>query len=160
MRLIRILFEFMEALDKIDRRILRELKNDGRLSNVQLAERINMSPSACLRRVQELEKTGVIKGYRAVIDPARVGRSVIVFVSVGLDRHRKQDQTEFEQAMNKAEEVVECHNISGNVEYLLRVEVESLEDYKRFHTEVLGTVSVVSSIVSHFAMGCSKDERG
>lgn len=150
----------MSSMDEIDLRILRELKTDGRLSNVQLAERINMSPSACLRRVQELEKSGVISGYRAVIDSAKVGRSVIVYVSVGLARHRKQDQAEFEKAMYLAEEVVECHNISGMVEYLLRVEVKSLEDYKRFHTEVLGTVSVVSSIVSHFVMGSPKNERG
>ncbi len=119
-----------------------------------------MSPSACLRRVQELEKSGIISGYRAVIDSAKIGRAVTVYVSVGLARHRKQDQAEFEKAMYLAEEVVECHNISGMVEYLLRVEVKSLEDYKRFHTDILGTVSVVSSIVSHFVMGSPKNDRG
>lgn len=160
MRYFSILIEFMTDIDEIDRRILRELKSDGRLSNVQLAERINLSPSACLRRVQELEKNKTILGYRAVIDPAQLGRLVTVFVTVGLARHRNQDQKEFEQAMERAAEVVECHNISGTVEYLLRVEVKSLEDYKRFHTDVLGVVPVVSSIVSHFVMGTSKDERG
>jgi len=149
----------MSVLDEIDTKILRELMRDGKLSNNQLAERINRSPSACLRRVQELEKIGAIRGYRAVIDPAHLGRFVTVYVAVGLYRHRKQDQAEFEEAMCRASEVVECHNISGTVEYLLRVEVQSLDDYKRFHTDVLGTVSVVSSIVSHFVMGTPKDER-
>ncbi len=147
-------------MDRIDRSILRELARDGRISNVALAERVGLSPSACLRRVQELERSGVIRGYRAVTDPARTGRGFAAYVMVGLSSHTKAAQEGFERAMAVAPEVVECHNIAGAFEYLLRVESADLADYKRFHTEVLGTRSHVNAITSYIVMGSPKDERG
>ena len=149
----------MTDLDAIDQRILRELRRDGRLSNLALAERVGLSPSATLRRVQELERRGVIRGFRAVLDPAQVGRGYVVYVAVGLSEHTKAAQKGFEAAMAAAPEVAECHNIAGAFEYLLRVEARDLAAYKTFHTEVLGTVPAVRSITSYIVMESSKDER-
>ena len=146
-------------MDGIDHKILRELRLDGRISNVALAERVNLSPSACLRRVQELERSGVIGGYRVVTNPKHMGRGFAAYVMVGLSSHTKAAQEGFERAMAVAPEVVECHNIAGAFEYLLRVESADLSDYKRFHTEVLGTQSHVNAITSYIVMGSSKDER-
>lgn len=145
--------------DAIDRKILQELKSDGRISNVQLAKRVGLSSSACLRRVHELEQVGVIKGYRAVLDPQRIGRGFIAYVTVGLSLHTKAAQEGFERAMLVASEVVECHNVTGTFEYLLRVESANIESYKRFHTDKLGTLSHVSSINTYLVMGSPKDER-
>ena len=149
----------MAEIDAIDRRILRELKTNARISNVQLAERVNLSPSACLRRVQELERSGVIQGYRVITNPERTGRGFIAYVMVGLSSHTKAAQQSFEQAMATAQEVVECHNITGAFEFVLRIECADLAEYKHFHTEILGTRSHVSSITSYIVMDSSKDER-
>jgi DNA-binding Lrp family transcriptional regulator len=146
-------------MDAIDHKILHELQRDGRISNLQLAGRVGLSPSACLRRVQSLEASGVIKGYRAVLDRAQLGSGLIIFVMVGLSGQLQQDALAFEQAMAQAPEVLECHNITGSVEYLLRVEVSDLAAYKHFHSDVLGTLAQVSSITSHVCLGSSKDLR-
>lgn len=145
--------------DEISARILRALQGDGRISNLELAERVGLSPSACLRRVQELERRGVIRGYRARVDAEQVGRGFVVFVAVGLAEHTKQAQVEFERAMLRAPEVAECHNVAGVFEYLLRVEVADLPAYKAFHTDKLGTVPHVRSITSHMVMETAKDLR-
>jgi DNA-binding Lrp family transcriptional regulator len=149
----------MVKMDEINRRILRVLQADGRISNLDLAGRVGLSPSASLRRVQELERSGVIKGYRAVLDPAAMGTGFVAYVAVSLNVHTKHAQQAFERAMARAPEVRECHNITGTVEYLMRVEAEDLTAYKAFHTDVLGTVSVVNSITSYVVMGSPKDER-
>ncbi len=149
----------MAKLDQIDRRIVRELSRDGRLSNLSLAERVGLSPSACLRRVQELERSGVIKGYRAVLDRAALDGGFIAYITVGLATHTKAAQMAFEHAMQAAGEVLECHNVTGTVEYLLRVEVADLRAYKAFHTDVLGTLDQVRSLTSYIVMGSPKDER-
>ncbi len=146
-------------MDHIDEHILRELGRDGRVSNLELAERVGLSPSACLRRVQELERSGIIKGYRAVTDRAALGVGFVAYITVGLNEHTKAAQEGFERAMQRAPEVRECHNITGSVEYLLRVEAADLVAYKRFHTEVLGTVPHVNAITSYVVMGSPKDER-
>ena len=151
--------QFMNDIDQINRNILRELQANGRISNLELADKVGLSPSACLRRVQELERSGVITGYRAVLNRAATGGGFLAYVTVGLSHHTKADQTAFEKAMQRAPEVRECHNITGTVEYLLRVEVEDLAAYKHFHTEVLGTVPQVSSITSYIVMGSPKDLR-
>jgi DNA-binding Lrp family transcriptional regulator len=149
----------MAELDRIDRRILHELTGDARLSNVELAGRVGLSPSATLRRVQELERSGVIRGYRAVLDPAALGVGLVVYVTVGLSRHTRQEQRDFERHMAQAAEVRECHNITGTVEYLLRIETADLPAYKHFHTEVLGALPQVSTITSYIVMESPKDER-
>ena len=146
-------------MDAIDAKILRQLEKDGRVTNLQLAERIGLSPSACLRRVQALEAAGVIKGYRAILDRAQLGAGLTVFVMVGLSGQLQRDSQAFERAMAEAPEVIECHNVTGSVEYLLRVEVADLAAYKHFHSDVLGTLSQVRSITSHVSLGSSKDLR-
>ena len=147
----------MSEIDSINDSILRELDQDGRIRNAELAERVGLSPSACLRRVREMERTGLIKGYRAVLDRTRLGGAVTVFVTVGLSGHLRKDALAFERAMQAAPEVRECHNITGVVEYLLRVEVADLAAYKRFHADTLGTVPQVASITSHVLLGSAKD---
>lgn len=149
----------MTKLDEINRRILRELSRNGRLANLDLADRVGLSPSACLRRVQELERAGVIAGYRAVIDPARIGIGFVAYVTVGLSLHTKAAQESFERAMSLAPEVTECHNVTGTIEYILRVECADLAAYKHFHTDVLGTVPVVAAITTHVVMGSPKNAR-
>ncbi len=150
----------MTYIDPINDKILRILSRDGRISNLQLADQVGLSPSACLRRVQELERSGVIRGYHARLDPAQTGRAYVVYVAVGLSEHTKSAQAGFEQAMERADEVTECHNVAGAFEYMLRVEVADLPAYKAFHTDKLGTVPHVRSITSYMVMGTPKDTRG
>jgi Lrp/AsnC family transcriptional regulator, leucine-responsive regulatory protein len=149
----------MTALDDIDHRILRELVRDGRQSNLALADRVGLSASACLRRVQALERSGVIRGYRAVLDPGRMGVGFVAYVTVGLGTHTKAAQEAFERAISRASEVRECHNITGTVEYLLRIEAADLAAYKHWHTEVLGVLPQVRSITTFVVMGSPKDDR-
>ncbi len=151
--------QLMTKIDQINDAILHELSRDGRISNLTLADKVGLSPSACLRRVQELERSGVIKGYRVRLDPAQTGRAYVVYVAVGLSEHTKAAQEGFEQAMRRAEEVTECHNVAGAFEYILRVEVADLPAYKAFHTDTLGTVPHVRSITSYMVMGSPKDVR-
>jgi len=149
----------MTKLDDTDHRILRELSRDARQSNLQLAERVGLSPSACLRRVQALERSGVVRGYRAVLDPAAMGIGFVAYVTVGLGSHSKAAQEAFERAVSRAGQVRECHNITGTVEYLLRIEVADLAAYKHWHTEVLGTLPQVRAITTYVVMDSPKDGR-
>ena len=150
----------MTALDTIDHRILRALHQDGRISNVALAESVGLSPSACLRRVQDLERRGVIRGYRAVTDPAKLGLGFVAYLGIGLSVHTKTAQDAFERAMNAAPQVRECHNITGTIEYLLRVECADIPAFKDFHANVLGALPQVTTITTYVVMGSPKDERG
>jgi Lrp/AsnC family leucine-responsive transcriptional regulator len=147
----------MTSLDRIDENILRALERDGRMSNVDLARTVGLSPSACLRRVQELERVGIIAGYKAVLDRSKLGVGATIFVMVGLSGQLKKDAEAFEQAMSNAPEVRECHNVTGSVEYLLRVEVADLAAYKTFHADTLGVLPQVNSITSLVCLGSAKD---
>jgi Lrp/AsnC family transcriptional regulator, leucine-responsive regulatory protein len=120
---------------------------------------VGLSPSACLRRVQELERRGAIRGYRAVLDPGARGVGFVAYITVGLREHTKAAQEAFERAVARAPQVVECHNVTGAVEYLLRVEVADLTAYKAFHTDVLGVLPQVSSLTTFVVMGSPKDLR-
>jgi len=144
---------------RITERILQELRRDGRLPNTELAARVGLSPSACLRRVQELERRGIISGYRAVISPQARNIGFVAYVAVGLSRHSNEAQRSFERACLAAPAVRECHNITGTVEYLLRVEVADLAAYKQFHNDVLGAFAWIATITTHVVMGSPKDER-
>lgn len=149
----------MDVNDHISDKILRELQRDGRIPNTELASRVGLSPSACLRRVQELERRGVISGYRAVINAHARGVGFIAYVNVGLSRHSNEAQKAFERACLAAPAVRECHNITGAIEYLLRVEVVDLAAYKQFHSDVLGAFPWIATITTHVVMGSPKDER-
>ncbi len=149
----------MSKIDQISQKILQELTRDGRISNLDLADKVGLSPSACLRRVQALERDGVITGYRATLNPAAMGAGFVAYVGVGLNNHAKASQEAFERAISRAPQVRECHNITGTIEYLLRVEVADLAAYKTFHTDILGTLPQVAAITSYVVMGSPKDER-
>jgi Lrp/AsnC family transcriptional regulator, leucine-responsive regulatory protein len=149
----------MTKIDRINERILRELSRDGRVSNTKLADRVGLSLSACLRRLQEFEHADIITGYRAVLNRAALGGGFVAYVAVGLNAHTKASQEAFERAMARAPEVREYHNVTGNIEYLLRVEAADIAAYKPFHAETLGTLSQVHSITSYVVMGSPRDDR-
>lgn len=149
----------MIEIDRLNNRILHELVQDGRVSNAELADRVGLSPSACLRRVQDLERSGVIKRYRAVLNQAALGIGFTAYIAVGLSDHSKASQEAFQDAITRSDEVIECHNITGSFEYLLRVETRDLVAYKTFHTDVLGALPQVKSITTYVVMDSPKDER-
>ena len=150
----------MTKFDRYNDLILRSLSSEGRISNTKLADKVGLSPSACLRRVQELEDLGVIRGYRAILDRDALNRNFLAYVTVGLSNHGIKSHKEFEKVMQDAVQVTECHNVAGAFEYLLRVEVKSTTDYKKFRAEVLGSLPQVNSITTYLVMNSSKDERG
>ena len=150
----------MAIFDRYNNNILRELTADGRISNIDLAERVGLSPSACLRRVQELEKSGVIAGYRAVLNPEAIGIGFIAYLAIGLGDHTLPSQLEFEAAMRDANEVRECHNVTGVVEYLVRIEVADIAAYKAFHVGVLGALPQVNAITTYVVLDSPKNGRG
>ena len=135
-------------MDAIERRILQALQQDGRISNQDLAERVGLSPSPCLRRVRGLEAAGLIQGYAALLDETRLGFSVSVFVSVQLDRQVDQALETFERTVKGFEEVVDCWLMTGNRDYLLRVATRDLADFEAFLTGKLTKVPGVANIES------------
>lgn len=150
----------MNDMDKFDETILSILEGDARISNVDLADRIGLSPPACLRRVQALERSGVISGYHAKLNRRALGRSFAAYMTVGLSSQKKAAHEAFEAAVKAAPQVAECHNITGSFEYLLRVEVADLDAYKEFHTEILGALPDVASITSFVVMASPKERIG
>lgn len=139
-------------LDRIDRKILDLLQQDARLPNNELAERVGLSPSPCLRRVKALEEAGVISRTVALIDPVAVDLPVNVFISVSLERQVEERLEAFERAVMDLPEVLECYLMTGDADYLLRVVVPDLASYERFLKEHLTRVSGVVSIRSSFAL--------
>ena len=140
-------------LDDIDRRILAALQADGRMTAQELADRVGLSASPCARRVRLLEEAGVVKGYVAVIDQAKVGLPISVFASVKLERQREDDLDRFSQAVARWPEVVDCYLMTGQRDYLLRIVVSDLESYERFIKDKLTRLDGVASIESSFALG-------
>lgn len=117
-------------LDRIDIRILHELQKNGRITNVELADLVHLSPSPCLMRVKKLQKGGYITGYAAQIDIAKLGPTITVFTEVTLKNHRKIDFEQFQRAAEKVDEIIECHLISGGYDYLLKFVTGSISDYQ------------------------------
>ncbi|RJF78162.1 Lrp/AsnC family transcriptional regulator [Azospirillum cavernae] len=139
-------------LDRIDRKILALLQENGRQPNNELADQVGLSPSPCLRRVKALEEAGVISRYVALVDPASVDLPVNIFVSVGLDRQIEERIDAFEAAVMERPEVLECYLMSGDADYLLRVVVPDLASYERFLKEHLTRIPGVAGIRSSFAL--------
>jgi Lrp/AsnC family leucine-responsive transcriptional regulator len=139
-------------MDEVDRSILAVLEKDGRISNAELAARVGLSPSPCLRRVRRLEETGVIRGYRALIDPVAAGRGLRVFVAVRLMRHARADVAAFERAVIQLPEVAYSHHVTGNYDYLLQVEVADLPAYEDFHANRLASLPGVAAVNSYVTM--------
>jgi Lrp/AsnC family transcriptional regulator, leucine-responsive regulatory protein len=139
-------------VDEVDRSILAVLEKHGRISNAELAAEVGLSPSPCLRRVRRLEETGVIRGYRTLIDPAAVGRGLRVFVGVRLMRHARADVAAFERAVLQLREVACSHHVTGNYDYLLQVEVADLPAYEDFHANRLASLPGVAMVNSYVTM--------
>ncbi len=147
-------------LDRIDRELLRLLQADGRLSNAALAEQVALSPSACLRRLQRLEDSGVIQGYRAALNGAAIGRPTTVFIEVTLNSQGTSALDAFERAVAACPDVLECHLMSGDFDYLLRVAVADLADYERLHRQQLAAFPHVARVRTAFAMRAVVPSRG
>jgi Lrp/AsnC family leucine-responsive transcriptional regulator len=143
-------------LDAFDHKIIAALQANGRLSNVELAERIGLSPSPCLRRVKRLERDGYIEGYRATLDRGRIGLGFTVFAGVRLEAHANARAGRFEDAVLKMREVVACHMVSGTVDYLLEVVVPDLAHYQRFLADRLLALPIVREVQSSIAIGTLK----
>jgi Lrp/AsnC family transcriptional regulator, leucine-responsive regulatory protein len=144
-------------LDKTDRRILEVLQVDGRLTNQEVAERVSLSPSPCLRRIRRLEKLGVIRQYVALLDPYRVGLGLLAFVSVHLEKRGSMPHDDFKARVQAWPEVVACFAMTGEMDYLLRVHVEDLQHFSRFVMEQLLTLPGVIDVKSSFALERVKD---
>ncbi|MEL7254278.1 MAG: Lrp/AsnC family transcriptional regulator [Pseudomonadota bacterium] len=143
-------------LDATDRKIIRALQQNGRMSNLDLSAKVNLSPSPCLRRLRNLERAGVIKGYSIDVDAAAYGLPVMAFVRVSLEKHSEDTVTEFEDRVRAIPEVLECFVMTGLSDYLLRVVVSDLEDYERFVRQRLHPMGGISSIDSSFVYGYVK----
>jgi Lrp/AsnC family leucine-responsive transcriptional regulator len=145
------------TLDRTDRRILDLLQQDGRLTNVELAAKVALSPSPCLRRVRALEEGGVIRAYVALVDPARVGLGLLAFVNVKLEKGGTLPIDDFLGAVQGWPEVVACYSMTGDTDYLLRVHVEDLEHYSRFMMNRLLKQPGVIDVRSNFVLERIKD---
>ena len=140
------------SLDTIDRRILENLQDDARMRNVDLAGKVGLSPSPCLRRVVNLEQTGVIRGYATLLDAEAVGLPVSIFVSVTLEKQIERALKVFEKHIRARPEVMECYLMTGDADYLLRVVTSDLAAYEKFLLEHLTRIPGVASIKSSFAL--------
>lgn len=139
-------------LDGINRRIIAELQANARLSNVELADRVGLSPSPCLRRVKRLEREGYIEGYRAALRRDRVGLGFSVFLAVKIDGHANERALKFEDAIGAMPEVIACHLVSGEADYLLEVVTPDLEHYQRFLVGKLLNLPIVREVRSNIAI--------
>ncbi|MGD0846330.1 Lrp/AsnC family transcriptional regulator [Bradyrhizobium sp.] len=139
-------------LDGVDRRIIAELQADGRLSNVELADKIGLSPSPCLRRVRRLERDGYIEGYRAALRRDRIGLGFSVFLGVKIDGHTNERALQFEKSVVAMPEIVACHLVSGEADYFLEVVVPDLADYQRFLVDKLLNMPIVREVRSNIAI--------
>ncbi|GGX55489.1 Lrp/AsnC family transcriptional regulator [Streptomyces chartreusis] len=139
-------------MDAIDEAIIAELERDGRLTNVELAQRVGLTTGPCLRRVQRLEADGVISGYRAVIDPGSVGRSFEVLIDLGLESQDAETVEHFERTLAEAAEVLELRRMFGSPDYFVRVAVADLPAYEAFLSGRVMTIPRIKNVTSHFTM--------
>jgi len=140
------------SLDDTDQRILRKLQRKGRISNAELSESVNMSPSACHRRVQRLEQEGYIKDYVALLDARKMGVPTTVFVEITLQGQADEILEAFEKAVARIPDVLECHLMAGTADYILKVVAENTEDFARIHRQHLTRLPGVAQMQSSFAL--------
>ncbi|HVK93916.1 MAG TPA: Lrp/AsnC family transcriptional regulator [Noviherbaspirillum sp.] len=151
-------------LDKTDRKILSILQSDGRLTNQEVADRVNLSPSPCLRRIRQLEESGVIRQYVALLDPDKIGLGLLAYVNVRLEKHSdsptggsRSPRADFAASVAYWPEVVACYAMTGEMDYLLRVHVEDMEHFSHFMMETLLKHPAVLDVKSSFALQRIKD---
>lgn len=142
----------MQDLDSIDLRILQALQKEGRLSNADLSEKVNLSPSACHRRVARLEKDGYIREYVALLNPRMVERATTVFVEISLSGQSDEILDAFEKAVALLPEVLECHLTAGDADYLLKVALRDTDEFERIHRQHLSRLPGVATVRSNFAL--------
>ena len=147
------------ALTAVDRKILRALQEDGRMTIQAVADRVGLSASPCLRRIRQMERAGIIAGYSAVVEQKAVGLPVSVFISIRLERQRSRELDAFGAAISRWPEVMECYLMTGQFDFLLRVVCADLGAYEQFLRERLTQVEGVASIESSFSLGQVKHSR-
>ncbi len=139
-------------LDRIDRNILRVLQEDGRISNVELARQVNLSPTPCLERVRRLEQSNYIKGYMAWLNPARINANLLVFVQITLEKTTSAAFEEFRRSILQIPEVLECHMVSGGFDYLIKVRAADMAEYRGILGDKLAATTGVSQTHSYVVM--------
>ncbi|ASP32063.1 Lrp/AsnC family transcriptional regulator [Labrenzia sp. VG12] len=143
-------------MDSKDRQIIRALQRDGRMTNQDLADEVNLSPSPCLRRLRNLEASGAIKGFSVDVDPAVYGLPITVFVRIRLERHNEEDVQRFERQVQTIPEILECHVLTGAMDYQLRVVVSDLDAYETFIRTRIHPIGGIASIDTSFVYGTVK----
>ncbi|MGD1014544.1 MAG: Lrp/AsnC family transcriptional regulator [Acidimicrobiales bacterium] len=142
----------MLTIDGHDRAILDLLRHDGRATVAEMASVTGLSASACSRRLRRLEEQQIIRGYRAIIDPNADDRGLTAFIAVRLVRHQREHIQRFQEGVRKIVEIIECHHVTGNFDYLIRVEVPDLEAYEHFHADKLAALHNVGQVVTYISM--------
>ena len=150
----------MNSLDTIDRNLLAALQSRGRITNVQLADEVGLTAPPCLRRVRSLERDGIIRGYHADLDPAKLGFAITVFAMVSLKSQAEADLREFEQAMHDLPEVREVHMLNGEIDFMLKVVSRDLQSFQEFLTGKLTAAPNVGSVKTSLTIRTSKHEPG
>ena len=146
-------------MDNLDKKIVFELQKNGRLSNFEIAEKVGLSPSPCLRRIKNLEKNKIISGYTAIVNEELFGYPVTAFVSVRLENQTDGTLKQFEEGISSLVEVVDCWLVTGNRDYLLRVVAQNLKTYEKFMREDLTKIKGIASIETNFALGSVKTKQ-
>jgi len=139
-------------LDRTDRRILECLQNDGRISNVQLARKVNLTPTPCIERVKRLERQGFIRGYTAILNPELVNASLLVFVEIDLSHKSPDAFRKFREEARKLPEIMECHLVSGNFDYLIKARVRDMKSYRELLGEKILSLPGVNGSRSYVVM--------
>ena len=150
----------MVNLDQIDRRLLAELQDEGRVTNVELAERVGLTPPPCLRRVRALEESGVIKGYHAELDASKLGFSITVFALVSLKSQAEESLRQFEDHMRTLPEVRECHMLNGEIDFILKIVSKDLQSFQEFLTSKLTPAPNVASVKTSLTIRTAKQQPG
>ncbi|AZI37134.1 putative AsnC family transcriptional regulator [Caenibius tardaugens NBRC 16725] len=150
----------MDSFDKIDRRLLSELQAEGRVTNVELAKRVGLTAPPCLRRMRALEDAGVIRGYHADIDPAKMGFSITVFAMVSLKSQAEADLRAFEEHMRALPDVRECHMLNGEIDFILKIVSRDLQSFQEFLTSRLTPAPNVASVKTSLTIRTAKQIPG
>lgn len=146
-------------MDRIDKKILTELQVNGRISNIDLSKKVGLSPTPCLERVRRLERTGVIEGYQAVLNAEAVGANMLVFVEITLEKTAQDVFSDFSKAVEKLDEILECHLVSGSFDYLLKTRVKNMASYRKLLGETLLKLPSVSASRTYVVMEEVKSNR-
>lgn len=143
----------MQNIDSTDKKIIEILQKDANLSIKQIAAQLNLTNTPVYERIKKLEKTGVIEGYSAIINPKKVGKELMIFTSVSLKEHTKEYLLNFESKVQEIREVIECHHLSGEHDYFLKVLVKNMDDYRDFLTNKLAKIANIGNVHSSFVVG-------